>query len=168
MKNDLPRNFHLARGVLMSTLKRLRSEPELLKAHDTVIKDYVEKGFIEEISPPPSGVKGVHFLPHHGVKRNSATTPLRIVFNCSAGHPSLNSCLETGPCLLNDLCQVLLRFRLNEYVALGDISKAYLYNDSVGRRRPKFYMFLVAQKRERRKIRAEYLSIQGCFVWCHM
>ena len=126
MKPKLQRNYQLAKGILMSSLRNLRNDPVLLKTYDEIIMDYVKRGFIEKIVMPSYEEDGVHFLPHHGIKRDSATTPLRVVFNCSAGKPSLNDCLETGPCLLNDLCQVLLRFRLNKFACIGDISKAFL------------------------------------------
>ena len=126
MKEKLQQNYQLAKGTLFSTLKKLKQEPELLKAYDNVIREYENRDFIEKIDFPANQQNIIHFLPHHGVKRDSATTPLRVVFNCSAGRPSLNDCLNTGPCLLNDLCQVLLRFRLNEYACIGDISKAFL------------------------------------------
>ena len=126
MRDKLQRDFHLSKAILQSTIKRLEGEPGMLKAYDNVFKDYERRGFIEKVDPSRLFEPGVHFLPHHGVKKDSATTPLRVVFNCAAGKPSLNHCLNTGPCLLNDLCQVLLRFRLGKYASIGDISKAFL------------------------------------------
>ena len=71
-----------------------------------------------------------HYIPHHCVKKNSATTPIRIVYDCSccqsANHPSLNDCLLTGPHFLNDLCSILLRFRTHKYAISADIEKAFL------------------------------------------
>jgi len=61
---------------------------------------------------------------------DSVITPVRIVFDRSvkinARSPSLNDCLYTGPSLVNDLAQVLLRFRLNSYAFVSDIEKAFL------------------------------------------
>ena len=69
-------------------------------------------------------------MAHHGVKRDIRTTPVRIVFDCSAkrdaSSPSLNDCLWTGPTLTLDLVQVLLRFRLHQFACARDIEKAFL------------------------------------------
>ena len=61
--------------------------------------------------------------------KDSITTPLRIVFNCSAksGHsPSLNVCLMTGPNITSNLVDVVLKFRTCKYAFSADISKAFL------------------------------------------
>ena len=39
---------------------------------------------------------------------------------------SLNDCLFKGPVIVPDLVGILLRFRMHEYVLLGDIEKAFL------------------------------------------
>ena len=52
---------------------------------------------------------------------------MRIVFNYSAvfrGH-HLNDYWMKGPDLLNDLFEVVLRFRENEVAFIGDVSKMY-------------------------------------------
>ena len=62
--------------------------------------------------------------------KDSETTPLRIVYNCSArdgkSSPSLNDCLIKGPSLTEKLGDILLKFRINEYAFCADISKAFL------------------------------------------
>ena len=72
----------------------------------------------------------LHYLPHHGIKKDSITTPIRIVYDCSAKQSpdslSLNDCLVTGPSLVPDLAQVLLRFRYQKYAFISDIEKAFL------------------------------------------
>ena len=61
----------------------------------------------------------------------SATTPIRIVYNCSCRqsphHPCLNDCLEVGPPLLIDLCTLLLRFRMYNIALVTDIEKAFFH-----------------------------------------
>ena len=69
----------------------------------------------------------VHYLSHHDVISESESTPLRIVFNSSAvyhGH-KLNDYWAKGPDLINNLLGVLLRFRENKIVLIGDIKKMY-------------------------------------------
>ena len=68
-------------------------------------------------------------MPHHYVLKDSTTTPIKIVFDCSAKENinklSLNDCLQTGTCLLTDMVSVLTRFRIGKYAATADIRKAY-------------------------------------------
>ena len=58
-------------------------------------------------------------------------TPIRIVFDCScrqgSNYPCLNDCLMIGfPCS-NNLCAVLVRFRLHRFGISTDIEKAFLH-----------------------------------------
>ena len=96
--------------------------------YTNVLKEQEARGFIERVSDKYQS--NSHYLAHHGVKRDSRTTPVRIVFDCSAKRdtksPSLNDCLWTGPTLTSDLLQILLRFRLNEFACASDIEKAFL------------------------------------------
>ena len=76
-----------------------------------------------------SQVKG-HYLPHHGVAKESKTTPLRVVFNASAKSKSsdlsLNDALETGPSLTEKLASSLINLRIGKFAVIADISKAFL------------------------------------------
>ena len=73
----------------------------------------------------------VHYLPHHLVKKESATTPIRIVYDCSChgdgNSASLNDCLMVGPPFLNNLCAILLRFCIHIFAFSTDIEKAFLH-----------------------------------------
>ncbi|XP_074653603.1 uncharacterized protein LOC141907760 [Tubulanus polymorphus] len=103
-----------------------RLEPEMRSVYNNIINEQLSRGLIEEVeNDDHSG----HYLPHRGVKRDSLTTPMRIVFDCSckSGHePSLNDCFETGPSLLNDLASIIIRFRLHKFAISADIEKAFL------------------------------------------
>ena len=72
-----------------------------------------------------------HFIPHHALKKQSATTPVRIVYDCSchlsSKHPSLNDCLVVSPPFLIDMCTLLLRFRTHWFALTTDIKKAFLH-----------------------------------------
>ncbi|XP_068726396.1 uncharacterized protein [Montipora capricornis] len=70
-----------------------------------------------------------HYIPHHAVHKDSTTTPLRIVYDCSfkqGDQPILNDCLQPGHPLLNDLTGILLHSRLHQYGITADIEKAFL------------------------------------------
>ncbi|CAK1578751.1 unnamed protein product [Parnassius mnemosyne] len=71
----------------------------------------------------------MHFIPHHGVLRESSTTTkLRVVFNASSptsSGVSLNNIQMVGPVVQDDLLSILLRFRLHKYVLTADVEKMY-------------------------------------------
>ena len=98
--------------------------------YDNILKDQLDRGFIELVTEPHSGFP-THYIPHHPVKKDSVTTPIRIVYDCSCrqsnDHPSLNDCLVAGPQFLVDLCAILLRFRTHHYGLSTDIEKAFLH-----------------------------------------
>lgn len=102
---------------------------DIKRVYDSIIKDQLRQGFVEKIEndDPERG----HYLPHHSVKKDSVTTPIRIVYDCSArsnsSNPSLNDCLHKGPTLLNDMIGILLRFRTQPIAVTSDITKAFLH-----------------------------------------
>ena len=102
----------------------------MLAAYDKIIQEQLHRGFNEKVTDPQSTTGHVHYIPHHAVLRDSSTTPLRIVYDCScspnAAQPSLNSCLSTGPDILNDMTAILVRFRCYRYGITADIEKAFL------------------------------------------
>lgn len=127
-KPDLPNNYHRSLGQMHSLVKELNKKG-LVEAYDGILKEQLDKGFIEEV--PDAWPKNYsHYLPHHGVLKESATTPLRIVFNCSSKAsqqaPSLNDCLMTGQNFTRKLGDLLLSFRTGKYAYSADISKAFL------------------------------------------
>jgi hypothetical protein len=94
--------------------------------------EHLSKGYIEEVPPSenPWDEEGSHFLSHFFVLKDSETTTLRIVFAANAGRVSLNDCLQTGPCLLQNLHNLLMRFRVYNIAIVADIARAFL---SIGR-----------------------------------
>jgi len=128
-KPHLPTNYQLAVNRLGSTLNKLKKTPGHLMVYDEIIKGQAEQGFIELV--PDAQVNAAsHYLPHLAVAKESKTTPLRIVFDCSAKQGksanSLNDCLYSGPSLTEKLGKVLLKFRTNPFAFAADISKAFL------------------------------------------
>ena len=126
---NLPNNYRMALGQVHSLRDNLSKVPGRLDEYHNVIKEQLNQKFIEKV---PNAVvsSGTHYIPHHGVLKDSTTTPLRIVYNCSARadkrSPSLNDCLIKGPSLTEKLGDVLLKFRVNDYAFCADISKAFL------------------------------------------
>ena len=124
----LPDNYQLSVGRLNSTLKRLRKDPSLLKEYDNVIQEQIKSGIVEEVRPnliEQTDVGRVHYLSHHCVVRQDATTTkVRVVLDgsakMSAESPSLNECLYTGPSLTPNILDILLRFRSYKVALVSD------------------------------------------------
>ncbi len=121
----------------VSCLKRLRqlhtclkTDRELLKQYDNVIKEQVESGIIEQVLENSASDESIYFLPHHGVIReDKTTTKVCVVFDGSAKHGtsnlSLNECLEKGPNLVPHLFDVVIRFRSYPVGIVAEIEKAF-------------------------------------------
>ena len=126
----LPSNFKVCERRTRALARRLNNIPNLLHVYNDIIQEQEKGGFIEKIDSSPS-TGPVHYIPHHHVNKDSKTTPIRIVYDCSCrlsnNHPSLNNCLEIGPSLVNDLCSILLRFRVHKIPLSTDIEKAFLH-----------------------------------------
>ena len=62
------------------------------------------------------------------MRDNRATTKVRIVYDASANknEPSLNEMLETRPCLLPKIFEVLVRGRCHKFLLVSDIQSAVL------------------------------------------
>ena len=120
----LPTNRDTAEARIRNMVRKL--EPALRETYNCIIEDQLNKGFIEEVT---NDDESGHYIPHHAVKKDSSTTPIRIVYDCSCktkGHPSLNDCLEKGQPLLNDMVAMLIRFRINNIGLSSDLEKAFL------------------------------------------
>ena len=125
----LPSNYSICEGRTRSIIHRLVQTAGMLQTYDDILKEQVNRGFIEKVTPTDSST--AHYIPHHPVKEDSSTTPIRIVYDCScrgsADQPSLIDCLLTGPPFLIELVSIILRFRLNKYGVSTDIEKAFLH-----------------------------------------
>lgn len=125
----LPDHYDLCCKRLGGLLMRLRRDPQLLKEYNQIICDQLEKGMIEKVPQPDTVSDRIHYLPHHGVvRRDKATSKLRVVYDASARStgPSLNDCLYTGPKSGQSIFDILLRFRHQRVALTGDVEKAFL------------------------------------------
>ena len=99
----LPSNFSVCAKYTRSLAQRLARSPELLRMYGQIIADEEFRGFIEKVND--FNTHHTHYIPHRAVRKDSATTPVRIVYDCSckqsSHHPSLNNCLYVGPPFLN-------------------------------------------------------------------
>lgn len=127
----LPMNKAVAFRRTENVIRRLSKEPQLLEKYGEIINEQEKRGFIERVNDDEIKPNSkLHYIPHHPVKKDSATTPIRIVYDCSCkqipGSASLNDCLLNIPPKINDVTAILLRFRANKYAVSTDIEKAFL------------------------------------------
>ena len=116
------------RRLLSLKQNNLDKDKELKKSYNDIFVQYEEDGIIERVETP--GIPGkTHYLAHHPViKKDSETTKVRPVFDGSSkmkNKPSLNECLYSGPCLLNLIFPILLRFRMFQIGLISDIKQAF-------------------------------------------
>ena len=73
----LPSNYKTCWQRTRSLARRLTQTPDLLKLYDGIITYQHRRGFIERVNTSMT-VGNVHYIPHHCVKKNSATTPIGV------------------------------------------------------------------------------------------
>ena len=99
--------------------------------YDNVIKEQERSGIIESVERQNVSPGNIHYIPHRDVIReDKETSKLRIVYDASAKAnrlgQSLNDCVETGPCLLPKIFDILVRLRANKIAITSDIQSAFL------------------------------------------
>ncbi|XP_045023522.1 uncharacterized protein LOC123467802 [Daphnia magna] len=119
---DLPPNFKMVQNMTRAIVRRLTKDPALFQFFGKLIEDQLENQFIEKV-PESETTKPCHYIPYHYVKKNSVTTPIRIVYNCSCraqNGVSFNDCVQTGAILQNDQVGIMLRFRSHQIGLVAD------------------------------------------------
>lgn len=81
----------------------------LLTKYREIISDQEKRGFIEKVDPQSTD-ETVHYIPHHSVKKDSATTAICIVYNGSCCQSKDIISLNKPP-ILNNISSLLLHFR---------------------------------------------------------
>ena len=123
-------NYTLCLKRLKSLLRRLRQDPDLLREYNATIESQLKNGIIEIVDDVESiSNERIHYLPHHAVvRRDKATTKVRVVYDASAKAEgsSLNECLHVGPKFCQKVLELLIRFRIFQIALIADIEKAFL------------------------------------------
>ena len=96
-----------------------------------IFKQQEAEHIIEKISVHPRDYHKYLWIPHRPVFKTDeqASTKIRPVFNCSLktkGCPSINEASYGGINIMSDMLELLMLFRTNKYVFLGDLRKAFL------------------------------------------
>ena len=137
VKHLLAKNFHLAKKVLSSTLKKLESDSTKLEMADNNIKDLEALGIIERVHDLDTFMAEnptCSFLAHTFIfKPQKETTKCRMVFmsnlaekNAHSNQLSHNQCMYSGPSINQKLTTSLLLLRFDEKLLCFDIRKAFL------------------------------------------
>jgi len=128
--SELPTNIAIAKLRTQNVIKRLSREPDMLTTYSNVIAEQEKRDFIEKVDTNNQQNTKMYYIPHHPVKKDSTTTPIRVVYDCSCREnqrsPSLNDCLESHSLIMNDLTRILTRFRTGKYATSSVIEKAVL------------------------------------------
>ena len=136
-KFSLLNNENIARKRLSVLNYKFEKNPDLKAEYDKVLMGYEKDNIIVEV--PHSEIESpypTYYMPHRPVIKNSISSKVRPVFDASAAGPngvSLNNCLDSGPSLIPDLVEILLRFRRWNIALTADITKAFL---QIGVQRP--------------------------------
>lgn len=123
----LPNNFALAKGRLDSLVKRLSKEG-LYERYNREIERLLDSGYAEVVPTDQLHRSDrIFYLPHHNVHNPNKPEKLRVVFDCACKYEgkSLNDRCMQGPNLLNNLFEVLLRFRSGHFAVQADIQAMY-------------------------------------------
>ena len=118
-----------------TSLWRSLKNKGLLTKYQEQVDDYVGRGVwqrtsIEDIENWQKSGGAIHYVAHHCVfNSHSVSTPLRVVVdsaikNCYTG-PSINQLYCKGPAALNNMFQVLTKWRSFECALIFDVKKAY-------------------------------------------
>ena len=98
-------------------------------AYVQFMREYLDLNHMELVDPDESNDNPKYYIPHREViRKDSATTPLRVVFNASSlgkNSISLNDALMKGPQTQSDLFDILLRVRTSKYCFTADVAKMY-------------------------------------------
>ena len=126
----VPSNHNLCLVALDKTMKRLEKSG-FDEAYNQYWRDQESADYIERFECHPSEYHNYRWLPHRPVFKmdEQSTTKIRGVFNASfkAGNsPSLNEASYCGINIMADMCDLLLKFRTNKNVLLGDLKHAFL------------------------------------------
>ena len=149
----LSKNESLAKAILKSNLKKMKSQKDSLLMIDKCIKEQVDSGIIEPIHDLEvfkAEFPNFSFLPHMPIFRpEKDTTKCRIVFlsNLQESFNKLclshNQCMYAGPNLNQKLSSAFLNIRFDDKLLIFDLKKAFnmLALKEIDQARLLFYWF---------------------------
>ena len=151
-------NFKYSYHRMKSVLKKLDSDKDF-RLYNQVFEDYVKQGIVDDVTDQvknPSEEDGLYWAHFPVYNPKSETSPIRPVMDgkakCLDGKSINDVCFYSGPNLINDLTQVLTRFRRFDVAFTGDVSKMFL-KIRLPERFKKYYRFLWVDSDNKDKLR---------------
>ena len=97
---QLPTNYGTSLYRLRTQMRRLEKDPDILKEYGNMIEEQLQAGVIKKVAELENAPK-IHYLPHQAVvRKESATTKVRVVYDASSKESKsvacLNDCLHVG------------------------------------------------------------------------
>ena len=121
-------NLGTAIAFMRKVRARMRKSNRLGEVNK-IFRDMMDDGFARELTEAEQVHPHAHYLPTVIVQKDSsATTKLRCCIHASCKSQtglSLNDCLLAGPNLVEDIPSLLIRFRMNPYALVTDLSKMF-------------------------------------------
>ena len=129
-------NEKVAKMMAIRFARRLEKDPEMADGWVQSYADAQSKGFCRPLTPEElKQTTGVHYLQTFCVRQpGKPGHPFRLVIGANQTMPkdgpdegkSINMCLHTGPNLLKELAQLVIRVRQATYIFCSDISRMFL------------------------------------------
>ena len=130
-KSKIPTNRHIAYHRARNMIEKMSTDKQLLQKLKDIFGDYQRREFISLTTNYNYNDDKCSYVAWHAVyKDNSIHTKVWIVFDACCRDKrlgmSLNDFLWKGPNLINNLVEILLRFRLHRIAFTADIENAFL------------------------------------------
>ena len=129
-RDKIQSNANIALKVLENVVNKLEKSNKY-EDYLSIFRAQEREGIIERIHVDPKNFGDFTWLPHRPIFKTDeqATTKIRPVFNASLKTKhgcSLNEAAYPGTNLLTDLLEILIKFRIDKNVLIGDIKQAFL------------------------------------------
>lgn len=123
-------SYNIALKRLYALERRFARQPEIKQEYVKFMEQYKALGHMSQVKEnKPRSSTNTYYLPHHSIiKSNALTSKLRVVFDASTRSESgvsLNHKLMVGPVLQDTLFELLLKFRIHQYVLTADLEIMY-------------------------------------------
>ena len=125
---SLPNNYFAALSQLRSLHKRLTEKPNTLQKFNSTIESDLQKNYIAPVTMTHPQPEHIWYLPTHPVENPNKPEKARCVANAASifKRTSLNDNLLSGPDLLTDLLELILRLREHAIGVLADIEGIFM------------------------------------------
>ena len=131
--SEVPSNWAVALKVLERVSDSLIRKGQH-DAYNKVVLEMLDEGIIDDITDEcsPHNYSEKVWIPHRPVIKDEdqSTFKMRPVYNCSfksrRDKPSLNEAAYQGINIMQNMLDLILLFKANKYILLGDLRKAFL------------------------------------------